>query len=78
MSDTVWVTSHYPEPYKHVLVYDLHDGYSIGYYDNVTNTFYSIDGVTLFFVSAWQPLPDKPTSTRSLRESTNVYIPKVN
>ena len=66
----IWITTKYPEPYKNVMVYDIHEGYAIAYYDNVMNTFYDIKtGQSLPYTIAWRPLPSIPHSVMPLKQS---------
>lgn len=77
--DNVWITTKYPEPYKSVLVYDIHEGYEIAYYDNVMNMFYTDkSNISLPYVTAWQSLPQLPLSIQPLKGNIgSKYIPTV-
>lgn len=79
MSDTIWITTKYPEPFKNVLAYDIHDGYIVAYYDNIMNMFYDArSNISMPFVTAWQPLPKVPLSAQPLKNGiSSKYIPRV-
>lgn len=67
--DSKWITDRYPTSHKDVLLDDLLDGRVVGYYDTVTDEFYSTETHRkVDAVRGWQELPAGSTEFTTLKQ----------
>lgn len=78
MSDS-WVTNKNSDPYKQVLLFDLMEGYIIGYFDIHTNSYYDMNNVLVGYVAGWQDLPERLNTKSTIQRNLSMcsYRPRV-